>query len=74
MDDPARWTTFWRDSAISAGACVLRSAAQYAADVSLPSAGRHRYMLGVVRRDSMISTGWWVGPSSPKPMESWVAT
>ena len=26
----------------------------------------------VVRRLVSCSTGWWVGPSSPRPMESWV--
>ena len=31
-------------------------------------------MLGVARRSSIVSTGWWVGPSSPSPIESWVIT
>ena len=31
-------------------------------------------MLGTMRSDMSCSTGWWVGPSSPTPMESWVQT
>ena len=31
-------------------------------------------MLGMARKDARCSTGWWVGPSSPRPIESWVIT
>ena len=31
-----------------------------------------RLMFGVVRRLAICSTGWCVGPSSPRPIESWV--
>ena len=40
--------------------------------VSFASAGRKTVMLGVARRVASCSTGWWVGPSSPRPTESWV--
>ena len=29
-------------------------------------------MPGIARSDRICSTGWWVGPSSPTPIESWV--
>ena len=28
----------------------------------------------MARSDTICSTGWWVGPSSPTPIESWVNT
>ncbi len=28
----------------------------------------------MARSAARCSTGWWVGPSSPKPIESWVKT
>jgi hypothetical protein len=31
-------------------------------------------MPGIARRDARISTGWWVGPLRPMPMESWLKT
>ena len=31
-------------------------------------------VLGVPRQIARCSTGWWVGPSSPTPMLSWVIT
>ena len=31
-------------------------------------------MFGIRRSVAVCSTGWWVGPSSPRPMESWVKT
>ena len=42
--------------------------------VSTVSHGRQTSMLGIMRRVAVCSTGWWVGPSSPRPMESWVNT
>ena len=48
-------------------------AAQATAD-SVVSQGRQTSMLGIRRRLAVCSTGWWVGPSSPRPMESWVNT
>ena len=30
--------------------------------------------MGVPRREANCSTAWCVGPSSPRPMESWVKT
>ena len=29
---------------------------------------------GMARREARCSIGWWVGPSSPRPTESWVRT
>ena len=46
-------------------------AAQATAD-SVVSPGRQTSMLGIRRREAVCSTGWWVGPSSPRPIESWV--
>ena len=31
-------------------------------------------MFGINRNVAVCSTAWWVGPSSPRPMESWVNT
>ncbi len=42
--------------------------------VSTVSHGRQTSMLGIMRRVVVCSTGWWVGPSSPRPMESCVNT
>ena len=56
----------------AAGRSVLRSRVAQAAVVSLASAGRITSSPGISRRDATCSTGWWVGPSSPSPIESWV--
>ena len=48
-----------------------RSPAQATA-VSTASQGRQTVMFGIRRRLARCSTGWCVGPSSPRPMESWV--
>jgi hypothetical protein len=42
--------------------------------VSTVSQGRQTSMLGIMRSVAVCSTGWWVGPSSPRPIESWVNT
>ena len=42
--------------------------------VSLASAGRMIARCGIARSDIRCSTGWWVGPSSPRPIESCVQT
>jgi hypothetical protein len=55
------------------GVLVDFNAIAYAALVSLPSAGRQKCKLGIARRCAAVSTGWCVGPSSPRPIESWVA-
>ena len=39
---------------------------------STVSQGRQTGRLGISRRLDTCSTGWWVGPSSPRPIESWV--
>jgi len=40
----------------------------------LASPGRITVRLGMDRRAATCSMGWWVGPSSPSPMLSWVNT
>ncbi|CAM3924848.1 hypothetical protein ISCU110981_19905 [Isoptericola cucumis] len=42
--------------------------------VSFASAGRTMSRFGMARSAARCSTGWWVGPSSPRPMESCVQT
>ena len=42
--------------------------------VSFASIGRTTSRPGMVRRAERCSIGWWVGPSSPSPIESWVQT
>ena len=44
------------------------------AAVSLASAGRMSWRPGMARSAARCSTGWWVGPSSPTPTESWLNT
>ena len=53
---------------------ITASAAFQHSKVSVASAGRNTSRLGMARRAARCSTGWWVGPSSPRPMESWVQT
>ena len=36
------------------------------------SAGRITVRFGIARSAARCSIGWWVGPSSPRPIESWV--
>mmetsp|Transcript_39885 Transcript_39885/g.109850 ORF Transcript_39885/g.109850 Transcript_39885/m.109850 type:complete len:201 (+) Transcript_39885:806-1408(+) len=72
--EAARLAQPWRESAITHGVRRRSSAIAYAPDTSLASAGRSVSVLGVARKLSSASTGWWVGPSSPSPIESCVAT
>ena len=62
----------WRVSTSSVGPLVCSMAAHQATAVSTASAGRHSVRFGISRRLLRCSIGWWVGPSSPRPMESWV--
>ena len=55
------------------GPFVLRAISQASA-VSTISAGLIRFKFGVARKIAKCSTGWWVGPSSPNPIESCVKT
>ena len=50
----------------------LSTAMRKAWAVSLASAGRMTRSSGMARSDASCSIGWWVGPSSPRPTESWV--
>ena len=43
-------------------------------NVSIKSAGLKTFKFGIDLRLVNCSIGWWVGPSSPKPIESWVKT
>ena len=49
-------------------------ASMYEPDTSFASAGRSVSTFGVARRLISASTGWCVGPSSPRPIERGVAT
>ena len=66
--------TPWRVSDRTEGVCLDDSASSQASAVSTVSAGRKTHVLGVAREMARCSTGWWVGPSSPSPIESWVIT
>ena len=39
---------------------------------SFASPGRIVISAGIARSEARCSIGWWVGPSSPTPIESWV--
>ena len=56
------------------GRAVVLDGRLHAATVSLASAGRMTCRKGIARSVASCSTGWWVGPSSPTPTESWVNT
>ncbi len=46
---------------------------RHVSTTSLASAGRNTSRPGTARNETSCSTGWWVGPSSPTPIESWVS-
>ena len=72
--DPSVHTvTPWRVSTMAVGPS-WSIAARHAATVSLASAGRMTCSPGIARSVARCSTGWWVGPSSPTPTESWLNT
>ena len=48
--------------------CGSASAAAQHSAVSTASAGRNTSRFGMARSEARCSTGWWVGPSSPRPM------
>ncbi len=56
------------------GRRCARARAAHASAVSTGSAGRQTSMIGISRSVAACSTDWWVGPSSPRPIESWVKT
>ena len=64
----------WRESTRAVGSWVWVSATFQAIAVSLASPGRMVSSPGVARSMASCSMGWWVGPSSPTPIESWVNT
>ena len=64
----------WRESASAVGRSVWRNACRQASAVSLKPAGRTTSRFGVARSVTSCSIGWWVGPSSPTPIESCVNT
>ena len=65
---------FWRESANAVGASLWFSANCQASTVSFASAGRTTLSRGMARSAASCSIGWWVGPSSPRPIESCVHT
>ena len=64
----------WRESSNADGRVPSETADAQARAVSAPSHGRHTSRFGISRRAAACSTDWWVGPSSPSPMLSWVST
>jgi hypothetical protein len=50
---------------------------RHASTTSFASPGRMSTSPGVARKPASCSIGWWVGPSSPTPIEScvkmWIA-
>ena len=57
-----------------AGRSLFSRIVAHAAAVSFASPGRTTSNPGMARSAATCSIGWWVGPSSPTPMESWVQT
>ena len=72
--EPSRgWqSVFWRVNTSAVGPSRRAAAYSQANADSTVSQGRQVERLGVVRRFVSCSTGWWVGPSSPRAGESWV--
>ena len=64
--------TVWRVITIATGQWVRSRAIFQASVTSLASAGRITSRCGIARNAISCSIGWWVGPSSPSPIESWV--
>ena len=64
--------TFCRVRHSPAGPFGRSRMARQATAVSLASAGLTTSRPGMARSAHRCSTGWWVGPSSPRPMESCV--
>ncbi len=62
----------WRESTRQAGAPLWPRMTRQASAVSLASQGRSVIRPGMALSAVSCSIGWWVGPSSPTPMESWV--
>ena len=56
------------------GASRCSSASCQHSTVSTASHGRNTSRFGIARSAARCSTGWWVGPSSPSPIESCVIT
>ena len=57
-----------------AGWCFNCMTTRHASTTSFGSPGRSTIMPGMARNEASCSMGWWVGPSSPTPIESWVQT
>ncbi len=64
--------TFSRENESATGPSCRSSATFHAYDVSFASPGRMNQRLGIARSAAYVSTGWCVGPSSPRPTESCV--
>ena len=61
-----------RDSIRATGSCRIGISTRQASATSLPSPGRMSITPGMARIEATCSIGWWVGPSSPTPIESCV--
>ena len=57
---------------MAAGSCRSPATIRHVSTTSLASAGRKTRSPGTARSEASCSTGWWVGPSSPTPIESCV--
>ena len=66
--------TFCRVRHSPAGRSVCSRTVFQATTVSFASAGRTTSRPGIARSAARCSIGWWVGPSSPSPIESCVHT
>ena len=64
----------WRERESTEGVEDVVSASPQHSAVSIISHGRYTFKFGIARKLERCSTGWCVGPSSPKPMESCVIT
>jgi hypothetical protein len=59
-----------RTSALGSWRCCIIT--RHASATSLPSHGLITLRPGIARSEARCSTGWCVGPSSPRPIESWL--
>ena len=66
--------TFCLVSEITLGVFLLSRANCQHSKVSMVSEGLKTFKFGIDLKLVNCSIGWWVGPSSPKPIESCVNT
>ena len=61
---------FWFGLPIALGIFLLFKAISQHSKVSFISAGLKTFKFGIALNPVSCSIGWWVGPSSPRPIES----